>query len=90
MNMPTTFRISPKVIARCVGEEAVILKLETGVYFGLDPVGTRVWQLLETGDTLTQICEVMFKEYDVSRKDLERDVLDLVEQLLEKQLLTAA
>jgi hypothetical protein len=88
--MQTMFRVPPKVIGCCVGEEAVILKLETGVYFGLDPVGTRVWQLLEAGDTLTQICEVIFKEYEVSRKDLERDVLDFVKQLLEKQLLTAA
>jgi len=81
--------IPPQVMARQAGEETVILDLATGTYFGLNPVGARIWTLLGEGKTLVQVCDVMQEEFDVSRANIERDVLDLVGQLREQQLITA-
>ena len=90
MNMDSTISIPPQVLAREVGTETVILHLESGTYFGLDPVGARMWQLFEAGKSLAEMCDVMVEEYDVAREVLERDVLALADELLEKRLISVA
>ena len=87
MNLSDKGTIPPQVMARKVGDENVILVLASGTYYGLDTVGTRIWQLIALGQTLEQVCEVMLAEYDVTREDIERDVLALVETLMKSQLL---
>jgi hypothetical protein len=74
-------------MARQVGDETVILDLASGTYFGLDPVGARIWQLLTEGRTLAEICAVMLAEFEVAREDIERDVLALAEELRAKKLI---
>jgi hypothetical protein len=82
--------IPTQVMARQVGDETVILELASGTYFGLDPVGARVWQLLGKGRTLAEICETMLEEYEVEREQLETDVLRLTGELLERGLVVQA
>ena len=89
MNLSDKVTIPAKVMARKVGDETVILDLANGTYYGLDPVGTRIWQLMAEGQTLVQVCEVMLAEYEVTREDIERDVRALVQTLLERQLVSA-
>jgi len=81
--------IPPQVMARQVGDETVILDLASGTYFGLDPVGARIWALLGEGKTLAQVCDVMLEEFEVTRADIERDVLELAGRLQEQQLISA-
>lgn len=78
--------IPSQVMARQVGDETVILDLASGTYYGLDPVGARIWQLMSEGQTLAQVCATMLAEYEVAREDIERDVLALVNTLVDKQL----
>jgi len=80
--------IPAQVMARQVGDETVILDLGSGTYFGLDPVGARIWQLIGEGKTLGEICDTMLDEYEVTREALQRDVVDLVDKLLEQKLIS--
>ena len=89
MKLFTKVKVSSQVMAREVGDETVILDLANGTYYGLDSVGARIWQLMAEGQTLTQVCEVIFVEYEVTREEIERDVLALVQTLLERQLVSA-
>lgn len=73
-----------------VGDEVVLLDLDSGTYFGLDAVGGRVWDLLTASATIGEAIETMLGEYDVEREVLQRDVLRLVEELEEKGLITAS
>lgn len=88
--MPTRepCQISQEVVHEKIGDEAVLLHLGTGVYFGLDPVGSRIWDLLiETGDpeiVLQRIAE----EYDVSGDVARRDLEQLLHELIEKKLIS--
>ena len=82
--------ISQQVIAREVGEELVILDLSGGTYFGLDAVGARIWQLMGESKSLAEICEVMLDEYDVSRAELERDIMILAGELSTRNLISLA
>jgi hypothetical protein len=85
--MTLTDRIFPKsdVIFRALGTEAVVLNLESGTYFGLNSVGTRIWLLLEQHD-LGGTCERLAAEYDAPRERIESDVLALVDSLEDKGL----
>lgn len=90
MNLTNTVSIPPQVMARTVGEETVLLDLASGTYFGLDPVGTRIWQLISEGKTVAAVCDNMLAEFDVSRDTLEADVMHLLDELRDKGLVNAA
>jgi hypothetical protein len=87
MTLNDTMTIPPQVMTRTVGDEVVVLDLATGTYFGLDPVGARMWELMAEGQTLGEICERMLQEYEVTREELERDTLRLAAELQEQGLI---
>lgn len=83
-------RVHPSVLSRELGGETVLLNLESGVYYGLDAIGTRVWNLLTTHErSLADVCSVLAEEYDVARETLHDDLTALVRDLCEKQLLVS-
>jgi hypothetical protein len=65
----------------------VILNLASSTYFGLDQVGTRVWQLCETHGSLQAVWEAMQQEFDAPREMLRSDLLAFVDELLANGLL---
>ena len=75
------------VVSRELDGEAVILNLESGTYFGLDPVGTRIWALLQKNGSLRETFETLLQEYEVAPNRLEEDLLRLVKELHGKGLL---
>lgn len=75
------------VVARGVADETVLLDLESGTYYGLDAVGTRVWQLLKEGRSVSEACDVLLDEYDVERAQLQSDIDALIADLIEKKLI---
>lgn len=68
--------------------EAVLLNVNSGVYFGLDAVATRIWQLLAEHKTLPEIATAITAAYDVTAERCQVDVLALVEQLEAQGLIT--
>jgi hypothetical protein len=82
MNLSDKLTIPTEVMARQVGNETVVLNLASGMYFGLDPVGARMWELLGESRTLAEVCVQVASEYEVKAEELEQDVLDLTGQLL--------
>ena len=67
----------------------MIHDLESGTYFGLDPVGARVWELMREGRTLAGICAALLDEYDGGRDRIERDVRRLASELEAEKLVEA-
>ena len=61
-----------------------------GTYFGLDPVGARIWELMGEGKTLSEVCGQMLEEYEVSREELEGDTLRLAQELADQGLIGPA
>ena len=90
MNIQTTdrFVVFEEVLSQEVNGETVLLDLEGESYFGLDEVGTRVWQLLQAKSTVADTLDTLFKEYDVSREQLESDVGELWEKLVDAGLIS--
>ena len=86
----TPARICSDVVSREVNGEEVILYLSTGTYFGLDPVGTRIWHLLQEGRSLRAIHTTMLEEYEVGEEQLTHDLLSLVRMLNKHRLIEHA
>lgn len=74
-------RISKDVVFRDLEGEMVLLNLATGVYFGLDPVGTRIWQLLDGGGSVDEIVDAITVEYDVDAATCRADLARFVQTL---------
>ena len=79
--------ISPEVLFQEVSGEIVLLDLASESYFGLDEIGARIWALLNEEKAMGQILEVLLEEYEVDRARLEKDVNELLENLLEAGLI---
>jgi hypothetical protein len=67
--------------------EAVILNLETGKYYGLNPIGAQIWTLLQETKSLGEIRDTIIAEYDVEPEQCESDILDLLQNLSEHNLI---
>ena len=80
-------RIPSDVMFRELQGEAVILDLTSSTYFGLDHVGTRIWQLCATHASLRAVCEAMQHEFDAPHETLQVDLLAFVDELVTKGLL---
>lgn len=70
--------------------DAVVLNVDNGLYFELNPVGARIWALLQEGRTLVEICDVIATEYAVDREVCEADIVSLMHDLREAGLITAS
>ena len=74
-----------QVAADMMGE-AVILNIDSGIYFGLNPVGTRIWELVQQPISMQSIQQTVLNEYDVDPERCEQDVQRLLGKLLEAGL----
>ena len=85
--MTVNIRIPDDVVFRVLGDEAVILNLSTGIYFGLETVGTRMWQLIAEHGSTEKVGEALLAEYEVEEGQLRQDLDLLIQQLRDKGLL---
>jgi hypothetical protein len=88
MNLTLSHQARPAddVLFQAVGDEAVLLKLESENYFGLDAVGTRIWNLLNEDPGLQRAFDILREAYEVEAGVLERDLLSLVERMADAGL----
>jgi hypothetical protein len=82
-------RIPGDVLFSVLDGQAVLLNLATGVYHGLDAVGTRIWELLSEHDSLRAVRTAMLDEFDVEPEQLDRDLRDFLSELSGRGLLEA-
>ena len=71
-----------------VDHEVVALNIDRGTCYGLNPVGSRIWKIIENPVTIDDICSRLMAEYDVDAATCERQVLDLLEELRSEGLIT--
>ena len=70
-----------------LGDESAILDLKKGVYYGLDPVGARVWELIQQPQTVAEVVAHITDEYDVEAETCSSDIIALLNQLMEHDLI---
>ena len=80
-------RVPDDVLISNLQEESVILNLDNERYYGLDDVGTRFLSVLNTSDSIEAAYEVLTQEYEVDKEVLRKDLLTLVENLIEQGIM---
>jgi len=70
-----------------LGEESAILNLKNSMYYGMNPVGTRIWTLLKEPRSVEQLRDALLNEYDVDATLCERDLLDLLGEMKSEGLI---
>ena len=86
-SLSSRIRISEHTLSQQLSGETVLLELSGGVYYGLDEVGTRIWQLLGDGRSLAETLAALVEEYEVSEAQGADDLLALVRELQERGLI---
>jgi coenzyme PQQ synthesis protein D (PqqD) len=64
-----------------LADEAVVLNIRDGVYYGMDPVAARVWTLVQTPRTVAELRDDLLKEFDVDEARCTRELMAFLEQL---------
>lgn len=80
--------ISSDVLFQELEGEAVLLNLANEHYYGLDDIGTRIWQLLQEEHNVESVVAQMLAEYDASEALLRQDIANLIEELTQAELVT--
>ncbi len=75
-----------EIVSSDMDDEIVMMSIEQGEYYGINAVGSRIWELLEQPRTAAGLCDILLEEYDVPAEECRRDVLAFIEQLFEKKL----
>jgi hypothetical protein len=70
-----------------LGNEVVILHVQSGNYYGLNEVGSRIWSLIQKPQAVAAIRKVLLAEYDVQLSQLDNDLNTVLQQLLSKGLI---
>jgi len=78
--------VSKDQMASDIAGETVILGLTAGRYYGLDAVGARVWQLLQTPIAVADVERTIVSEYDVERERCETDLRTLLQKMVDAGL----
>jgi len=85
-----SIKVLPDVLSQEVSGETVLLDLNSENYFGLNDVGTRIWQLIQEDGDLQKVYDTMLDEYDVDKKQLGKDMEELVARLVDAGLIEIA
>ena len=88
LTITSRVRANDNVLFQELQEEAVLLNLNSGVYFGLNPVGTRIWHLIIEKQQVLEITRSIVAEFDVSEEQCTADLIALVTKLESQGLVT--
>jgi hypothetical protein len=77
---------SPHQVYTTLGSESVVLQLQAGAYFGMNDVGTAVWNFLQQSRQVADVIEYVVDNYEVSAQVAEAEILSFLQNLAEKGL----
>jgi len=78
------------LVAADMDEGKVMLNIQNGKYYGLDSIGSRIWELLEKPHTVHALVLELLKDYEVEEKTCRQDVLVFLNKLYAQGLIDLA
>jgi len=86
MNLNQKIIFSDTVFAQEVDGEMVLLDMNSENYFGLDEVGTAIWQAMQESGSLEKVYHAMLEQYEVEPEVLQKDLLEFAQKLSDSGL----
>lgn len=87
LNLDSQVARSPDLISSSVSGQTALMSVANGTYYGLDPVGSRIWELIAERCQVGAICEQLLAEFAVDRATCETQVLAFLQRLSNDGLL---
>jgi len=85
----SNYKPASDVLLSSVEDGAVLLHLESGVYFGLNPIGSEIWHMLMKGQSNSECIAQLIASYDLDESTAKRDFENLITELLEQDLINS-
>jgi hypothetical protein len=87
ISLASTVSRSEDHLSAEIDNEAVLMSIEQGNYYGLDAIGTDIWRRLDGQVVVADLCAALGEEYDADADTIKRDVLALLERLIAEGLI---
>jgi Coenzyme PQQ synthesis protein D (PqqD) len=84
----TSITARPDQISSDLEGETILLHMTSGLYYGLNEVGVKIWSLIQTPQTLAELRQTLLDEYDVTSEDCDRQLKELLTSLSEADLIS--
>ena len=90
ITLETRLMHTPDILTSEVDGELVMMDVDSGTYFNLDPIGTDIWRRLESPASISELCAALQRDYDTDAATIQRDVQAFAGDMLKKGLLRLA
>jgi hypothetical protein len=87
INLEKSIQRKDNILSSEIDHEMVLMSIENSEYYGLDQIGTRIWQLIEKPQSPNELVNILVNEYDITREQCMEDTLSFIEILAEKNLI---
>ena len=81
ITMDSTVVVEKEQMSCGLEDEAVILSLKKGVYYSLNPLGNRIWSLIQKPVRVGKVRDTLLEEFDIDKNTCEEDLLSLLGDL---------
>ncbi len=87
LNSETLVARNRGIVANMVGDEVVMMDMESGKYFGVNKTGSYIWQLLEQPTTLGELCDRLVADFGISKEQCTIEFKPFIEQMHKEKII---
>lgn len=87
LSLSTIIVKKSELLESSVDDETILLSIANSKYYGMDPVASCIWSLLEKPISVSDIISFLLKEYDVAREACENDAFEFLKSLADEGLI---
>jgi len=80
------FKRNKEVVWRSLGDDCILLHLESGVYYTLNEEGRMLWEALDGENKLAEIRATILEQYEVDTGTIQKDLIEIMEDLIKEDL----
>lgn len=78
---------NPDMLASAIDDELVLLSVSNSKYYGMDDIGTEIWNKLDKATKVEDIVEQILAEYDIQKTKLENDIIEYLKELSKNNII---
>jgi len=90
LSATTVIKRSDDIVHSDMDGEIVMMSIEQGEYYGIDAIGSDIWNILESEMSIHEICTKLCEKYDVEREQCAQDVLKFLTKMHEMKVIETA
>lgn len=87
ITLETTVQRSQELLTSSIGDEVVMMSIENSAYYGLDPVGSKIWEMIAEPVRVSQLCDQLMERFEVSAEQCQADVLKFLNEMHDEGML---